>query len=109
MKCHLAGAFQSTSSGLVADEVTFATTLFYISIGLLRTIDKASHKSSMKSAFEILIDEWGTMGRNRPTVGVLLRLCIKIEAFRAASYISEEILKSTICRHAHMHLPYSQS
>lgn len=42
----------------------------------------------------ILFEEWGTSGRsiNRPTMGHLLRLLVRIELFRAADYVAVSIL-----------------
>lgn len=37
----------------------------------------------------ILIDEWGTMGRNRPKVYHLLNLLIRCQLFRAAEYVAQ--------------------
>ena len=34
-----------------------------------------------------MLDEWGTMGRKRPTVRDVLDLCLQVEAYTAASYI----------------------
>ena len=44
------------------------------------------------SGFEILLEEWGTMGRKRPTVADVLDICKEIEAFAAASYMASEVL-----------------
>lgn len=44
------------------------------------------------NAAEILLDEWSTMGRERPTLQILLDLLIKAELFRAADYVASEIL-----------------
>lgn len=41
---------------------------------------------------EILLDEWSTSGRKRPTTEVLLDLLIKCEMFRAADYVASELL-----------------
>lgn len=41
----------------------------------------------------ILIDEWGSSGKLRPTVGHLLQLLIKLELFLAADYVAEVLLK----------------
>ncbi len=46
-----------------------------------------------KEPFEVLVDEWGTMGKKRATVGTLILLCLDVEAIRAASYLNEKILK----------------
>ncbi|KAG7202301.1 hypothetical protein KM043_018633 [Ampulex compressa] len=49
-----------------------------------------------RSAAEIFLDEWSTMGRNRPTLRTLLNLLIKAELFRAADYIAGDILKGEL-------------
>ncbi|XP_011336634.2 protein Tube isoform X2 [Ooceraea biroi] len=46
-----------------------------------------------RNAAEIFIDEWSTMGKKAPTLGLLLDLLIKAELFRAADYVSCDILK----------------
>lgn len=46
-----------------------------------------------KFAAIIFLEEWGTMGRKRPTLGLLLDLLMKAELFRAADYLAREILK----------------
>lgn len=40
----------------------------------------------------ILLEEWGTSGRVRPTVGHLLQLLVRIVYFRAADYVAVNIL-----------------
>ena len=45
-----------------------------------------------KTGFEVLVDEWGTMGRNRPKIWYLLKLCLDVRAYRAADYIAEDII-----------------
>lgn len=45
-----------------------------------------------KSCGEILIDEWSTSGKIRPTSEVLLDLLIKCELFRAADFVAIEVL-----------------
>ncbi|OAD52968.1 Protein Tube [Eufriesea mexicana] len=45
-----------------------------------------------RNAAEIFLSEWGTMGKNRPTLGILLNLLVKAELFRAADYVAGEIL-----------------
>jgi len=54
-------------------------------------IDKHS-KQTGKPGMEILLDEWGTSGRIRPTVEDLFRLCEGLELFRASDYILEDLL-----------------
>lgn len=49
--------------------------------------------SDKKSCAEILLDEWGTSGRKRPTLEFLLDLLLKANLFRAADYILVDILK----------------
>lgn len=47
-----------------------------------------------KPAFDILIDEWGTSGKKRPDIKLLLELLKEAELYSAADYLSVEILKS---------------
>lgn len=47
------------------------------------------------NGMEILINEWGTMGKQRPTINDMLRICLEMEALVAASYINDDILHST--------------
>lgn len=55
-------------------------------------IDQVVEKHRENGA-KILLEEWSTMGRLRPTLGTLLNLLIKAELFRAADYVAGEILK----------------
>eukprot|EP00092_Neocalanus_flemingeri_P030027 GFUD01032601.1.p1 GENE.GFUD01032601.1~~GFUD01032601.1.p1 ORF type:complete len:521 (-),score=145.69 GFUD01032601.1:60-1622(-) len=54
-------------------------------------IDKHS-KQTGKPGMDILLDEWGTSGRIRPTVEDLFRLCESLELYRAADFILEDLL-----------------
>ncbi|XP_015185707.1 PREDICTED: uncharacterized protein LOC107071321 [Polistes dominula] len=55
-------------------------------------IDQVAEKHRENGA-KILLEEWSTMGRLRPTLGILLNLLIEAELFRAADYVAGEILK----------------
>ncbi|PBC26125.1 Protein Tube [Apis cerana cerana] len=46
-----------------------------------------------RSAAEIFLSEWGTMGKKRPTLSVLLNFLVKAELFRAADYVAKDLLK----------------
>ena len=67
-----------------------------------RIIEDAARIEKHKTAFEILLEEWGTMHgmwgteRRLPTMGLLLEYLIDIEAFRAASYLSMDVLGGTL-------------
>lgn len=49
-------------------------------------------KRQRKPAFEILVDEWGTSGKQRPTIQHLIEVLIKVELFQAADFLSEDLL-----------------
>lgn len=49
-----------------------------------------------RSAAEIFLSEWGTMGKKRPTLSVLLNFLIKAELFRAADYVAKDLLNGTM-------------
>ncbi|CAK9811681.1 Protein Tube [Anthophora plagiata] len=49
-----------------------------------------------RSAAEIFLSEWGTMGKNRPTLRILLNLLVKAELFRAADYVAVDILNDEL-------------
>lgn len=49
-----------------------------------------------RNAAEIFLDEWGTMGKKRPTLETLLECLVKAELFRAADYVACDILKRKI-------------
>lgn len=49
-----------------------------------------------RSAAEIFLAEWGTMGKHRPTLRSLLNLLVKAELFRAADYVARDILKEEL-------------
>ncbi|XP_046675588.1 proline-rich receptor-like protein kinase PERK9 [Homalodisca vitripennis] len=42
---------------------------------------------------EILLEEWGTSGKCRPTVSVLLQCLLKAELYRAADFVAVQLLK----------------
>lgn len=42
---------------------------------------------------EILLEEWGTSGRKRPNLSILLKLLTKADLYRAADYVAVELLK----------------
>ena len=47
-----------------------------------------------QSPMHILLDEWGTMGKTRfPNVRDLLKICLEVQEYTAASYINQEILR----------------
>ncbi len=49
-------------------------------------------KRQKKPAFDILLDEWGTSGKQRPTVHDLINILVKVELYQAADYLSVNIL-----------------
>lgn len=54
-----------------------------------------THAESLRdrSPTLVLLDEWGTSGQKRPTVGDLLECLIRVPLFRAADYVATDILK----------------
>ena len=54
-------------------------------------IDSHSRKTG-KMGMDILIDEWGTSGKVRPTVEDLYLICDALELFRAADFILDSLL-----------------
>lgn len=57
----------------------------------IKLIENASIKQNRMST-EILFDEWGTSGKNRPTIGILLELLVDAELFRAAEFVAVSFL-----------------
>lgn len=57
----------------------------------INIIDNHSRQTG-KTGMDVLIDEWGTSGRVRPTVDDLYLLCESLELFRAADFILENML-----------------
>ena len=57
----------------------------------IRLVENASIKQN-RMFTEILFDEWGTSGKNRPTVGNLLELLVNAELFRAADFVADFFL-----------------
>jgi hypothetical protein len=55
---------------------------------LFSAVERASHGSG-RTAFEILVENWGTMGRKRPTLKLLMIFLMELNLLRAASYISK--------------------
>lgn len=49
--------------------------------------------AARRSCSEILLDEWATSGRRRPTTGTLYSLLQECELFRAADYIAQEVFE----------------
>ena len=59
-------------------------------------------ESNGENPFHLLLDEWGTMGKTRfPNVKDLLKICIEVKEYTAASYISEKILGEGTVRISH--------
>ncbi|KAF7281454.1 hypothetical protein GWI33_004745 [Rhynchophorus ferrugineus] len=58
----------------------------------IQTIDQGARQYN-KSPTLILLDEWGTSGRPRANLGHLLHLLTKANLYRAADYVSVELLK----------------
>lgn len=56
-----------------------------------RLIENASRNQNRMAA-EILFDEWGTSGRKRATLGVLLDLLVRAQLFRAADHVAIKLL-----------------
>lgn len=54
-----------------------------------RSIQQAGEHSSCT---EILLSEWGTSGKERPTVRTLHKFLLKAQLIRAADYVSEKLL-----------------
>lgn len=59
---------------------------------MISIIEQTAHRDK-RNAAQIFLDEWSTMGRERPTLKLLLELLIKAELFRAADYVACDILK----------------
>lgn len=56
-----------------------------------RLIENASRNQNRTPA-QILFDEWGTSGRKRPTLGLLLELLVRAQLFRAADFVAMKLL-----------------
>ncbi|XP_046410235.1 protein Tube [Neodiprion fabricii] len=54
-------------------------------------IEQAS-RQQRKSAAEIFLEEWSTMGKRRPTLQSTLTLLVKAQLFKAADYIAVDLL-----------------
>ncbi|KAK0167843.1 hypothetical protein PV327_001700 [Microctonus hyperodae] len=57
-------------------------------------IENAATKQP-RTASEIFLDEWGTMGRKRPTIKMAIDLLVEAEIFRAADFLAVEVLKGS--------------
>lgn len=57
----------------------------------IRLIENVS-ANQRKSATEILLDEWGTSGKKRPTLEVLLNVLVKAQLLRAADLVATHFL-----------------
>lgn len=59
----------------------------------MRMIEDASGSARPpKLPGHILMDEWGTSGRIRPTLGHLLQLLVQANLYRAADFLATDIL-----------------
>ncbi|XP_043476141.1 uncharacterized protein LOC122507475 isoform X2 [Leptopilina heterotoma] len=61
----------------------------------LNLIEQASRQQKRGCA-AIFLEEWSTMGRKRPTLKMLLELLKKAQLFRAADYVSMNILNNIL-------------
>lgn len=66
----------------------------FVALNFPSMIEQAAQQQR-RNAAEIFLSEWGTMGRNRPTLRTLLNLLVAAELFRAADYVAGDILKGT--------------
>ncbi len=59
-------------------------------------IDNAARSQANTTAFEVLVDEWGTLpnlgGKRHPTMGLLLELLVFIDNIRAACYVAKDMM-----------------
>ena len=55
-------------------------------------IIESHSRQTGKLGMDILLDEWGTSGRVRPTVADLYLLCSSLELFRAADFLLEHLM-----------------
>ena len=51
--------------------------------------------------FELLVEEWGTSGRYRPTVKHLLDLLVRGEMFAPADYLAIDVLNGESLSHSY--------
>lgn len=61
----------------------------------IKLLENAVHRTN-RYAGEILFEEWGTSGRERPTIGCLLQILIKAELYRAVDYVAINLLNGII-------------
>ena len=73
--------------------------LIFVCCFLLRMIEQAACQQGSNPA-ELFLWEWSTWGKRRPTCKILLDLLVKMEHFRAADYLAENVLKSMILKFA---------
>ena len=59
---------------------------------------KDAGEKAENGAFEVLVEEWGTSGRIRPTIGHLLNLLDKAQLLSAVVYIYKNLLNG-LCFH----------
>lgn len=68
---------------------------------------EAKANASKLTATEILFDEWGTSGRKRPTLQTLMDLLAELKLYRAADYISMNILGGVPVERLNLQKPLS--
>ena len=61
----------------------------------VNTVEQHSRQSG-RAGMELLLDEWGTSGRVRPTVRDLHLLCLDLGFHRAADFIQQEMLEEVV-------------
>lgn len=84
-----------------------AKTLKYSSRHISMVEREAKANVAKLTASEILFDEWGTSGRRRPTLQTLMDLLAELKLYRAADYISMNILGGTPVERQNLEKPLS--
>lgn len=86
---------------------TGGTKLKYSSRHIGMVEREAKSNASKLTATEILFEEWGTSGRKRPTLQTLMDLLAELKLYRAADYISMNILGGVPVERKNLHMPLS--
>jgi interleukin-1 receptor-associated kinase 4 len=100
-------SWQMLMASITQETDTGGTKLKYSSRHIGMVEREAKSNASKLTATEILFEEWGTSGRKRPTLQTLMDLLAELKLYRAADYISMNILGGVPVERKNLHMPLS--
>ena len=100
-------SWQILMASITQESETGGTKLKYSSRHISMVEREAKSNASKLTATEILFEEWGTSGRKRPTLQTLMDLLAELKLYRAADYISMNILGGVPVERQNLQKPLS--